>query len=92
MTTTSITVPGLSGVLRMTWVAGVSGNLVTGLGGKLRDAQAAAGRRAHDVVAGRTAALGHRLLRASLRPPRPPVPAVHGAASNGPGTGDKPTC
>ena len=62
-------------------------NLVTGLGGELRGARAAAERGDHDVLAGQTAALGHRLLRAPLRPPRPSAPACpqhrHHPADNG---------
>ena len=56
-------------------LAAVAGNLVTGLGSELRGARAAAERGDHDVLAGQTAALGHRLLRAPLRPPRPSAPA-----------------
>ena len=68
-------------------LAEVPGNLVTGLGGELRGARAAAERGDHDVLADQTAALGHRLLRAPLRPPRPSAPACpqhrHHPADNG---------
>ena len=56
-------------------LAGVADDLVARLGSELRGARAAAERGDHDVLAGQTAALGHRLLRAPLRPPRPPAPA-----------------
>ena len=68
-------------------LAGVADNLVAGLGGELRGARAATERGDHDVLAGQTAALGHRLLRAPLRPSRPSAPACpqhrHHPADNG---------
>ena len=68
--------PGLPGGTardrRATLAAG-QGSLVPGVVSELRDPQAHAGRGPDPVRPGQAAALGDRLLRAPLRPARPPA-------------------
>ena len=68
-------------------MAAGTGNLVASLGSELRGSRAIAECGYHDILAGQTAALGRRLLRAPLRPPWSSAPACpqhrHHPANNG---------